>query len=110
MPRFNHGEGYHSSEAVTEGKLRGATDTDYFYFFCPKCPDDEILRILDYEVRSEQPDNPYNKELNPKAERGFVIAFKLYCPKCGLTDFVKVGNMGWQGGTHAHTLRKMPNT
>jgi hypothetical protein len=66
MARFNHGEGYHSSEAVTEGKLRGATDTDYFYFFCPKCPDDEILRILDYEVRSEQPDNPYNKELNPK--------------------------------------------
>jgi len=26
-------------------------------------------------------------ELNPKAERGFVIAFKLCCPTCGLTDF-----------------------
>ena len=67
-----------------------------------------MTKFFEYLITNS--DNPYNKDLNPKAERGFIIAFKLYCPKCGLMDFVKVGNMGWQGGTHAHTLRKMPHT
>ena len=102
---FNQGKPYHGSEAVTGGKLRGATDSDYFYFFCPQCPGNEIMRLLDYEIRHEQPDNPYNAELSPKAANGFVIAFKLHCLKCGLTDFVKVSNAGWQGGTHADALR-----
>ncbi len=39
----------HGTEAVQSGRLRGATDaTDYFYFFCPTCPGDHLLRILDY--------------------------------------------------------------
>ena len=48
MDRFNNGEPYHKFDAVTGGRLEGATDAeDYFYFFCPKCPDREIMRILE---------------------------------------------------------------
>ncbi len=100
MKKFNQGRAYHGSEAVSGGQLRGATaGTDYFYFLCPKCPGEEILRVLDYEVRDEQPANPYNTELSPKAAQSFVLAFKVHCQKCGLTDFVKVSNIGWQGGS-----------
>lgn len=105
MSKFNGGKAYHGSEAVTGGRLRGATDTDYFYFFCPKCPGDEIMRVLDFEVRHEQAENPYNEELKkPKAIRGFVLAFKLHCQRCGLTDFTKISNLGWQGGLYADAL------
>lgn len=53
MPKFNKGKAYHGSESVMNGGLKGSTDTDYFYFFCPKCPDQEIMRVLDYEVRAQ---------------------------------------------------------
>lgn len=102
MRKFNQGKPYHGTSAVKDGRLRGATDTDYF---CPKCPDDEMVRLLEYEIRHEQPDNPYNTELHPKAANGFVVAFKIHCQKCGHTDFVKVSNLGWQGGSHAKALR-----
>lgn len=47
MTKFNKGRPYHGSENIQAGKLVGATgETDYFYFFCPKCADHEILRIL----------------------------------------------------------------
>lgn len=93
-----HGGG---SSKVTGGRLRGATDTDYFYFLCPQCPDNQMLRILDYENREERPDNPYDDICpGPKAELGFIIGFKLYCCECGLKDFVKVGNLGFQLGKH----------
>jgi ribosomal protein S27AE len=105
MRKFNGGKAYHGSEAVQEGRLRGATDTDYFYFFCPRCPDDEMLRVLDYEVRADGKENPYNEQLGrPKAARGFILAFKLHCQRCGFTDFTKVGNLGWQGGKHSQAL------
>jgi predicted nucleic-acid-binding Zn-ribbon protein len=106
MSEFNNGNPYHGSGAVAGGKLQGATDTDYFYFFCPKCPNRYIMRILDYEVRHERPDNPYNEQFQLKAKRGFVLAFKLHCEKCGHTDFVKISNVGWQGGTHDEVLRR----
>ena len=96
--KFNRGKAYHGSSAVTNGKLQGGTDTDYFYFFCPVCEGKQIMRPLDYEVRQEQPDNPYNDQLKSKAVKGFTLAFKLHCEKCNLTDFVKVSNLGWQGG------------
>ncbi|NBQ68058.1 MAG: hypothetical protein EBU46_04165 [Nitrosomonadaceae bacterium] len=96
--KFNRGKAYHGSSAVTEGKLKGATDTDYFYFFCPVCEGKQIMRLLDYEVREEQPDNPYNDLLKSKAIKGFTLAFKLHCEKCDSTDFVKVSNLGWQCG------------
>src|SRR5437867_2082475 len=95
----------HGSNAVEGGRLKGATDTDYFYFFCPKCPENHIMRVLDYGLRHDEPDNPYNSDLRPKASRSFIVAFKLHCQKCGLTDFVKVSNLGWQGGKHTDALR-----
>lgn len=106
MPKkFNGGKAYHGSSAVEGGKLRGATDTDYFYFFCPSCPGEHLLRVLDYELRAESPKFPY-PELKPTPAKGFVLAFKVHCQKCGLTDFVKIGNLGWQAGTHSEALKK----
>tara|TARA_R110000787_G_scaffold281471_1_gene392818 strand:+ start:1338 stop:1682 length:345 start_codon:yes stop_codon:yes gene_type:complete len=106
MATFNNGKSYHGSEAAMNGGLTGSTDTDYFYFFCPKCPDRHIMRILEYGVREETPDNPYNAELEKKAKNGFTLAFKLYCENCKHTDFVKISNTGWQVGTHAQVLRE----
>ncbi len=98
MRSFNNGRPYHGSEAVEGGKLRGATDTDYFYFFCPRCPGKHILRVLEYAEHAQEPVNPYNEQLGRKAHGGFTLVFKLYCEQCRLTDFVKVSNTGWQGG------------
>jgi len=94
--RFNGGKPYHGHE-VQKGKLRGSTDTDYFYFFCPKCGDDHVLQILDFDVVKDGPVE-YAKEQRPKAKRDFIIALQLFCPNCKLVDFVKVANVGWQGG------------
>lgn len=107
MPKFNNGRPYHGSSAVDNGKLRGATgETDYFYLFCPKCPNDQIVRILEYGVHAEEPTNPYNDKCKSKAKYGFTLAFKLYCENCGHTDFIKLSNTGWQGGSHSEILRK----
>ena len=103
MPVFNNGKAYHG-EAVTGGKLRGTTDTDYFYFFCPKCPDDEILRILEYGIHHEEPTNPYDAQLRSKAKNGFTLVFKIHCESCKLTDFVKISNVGWQSGKYREVL------
>lgn len=107
MQKFHGGQPYHGSRAVEQGKLRGATgETDYFYFFCPQCPGDEIMRILEYDVHAEQPDNPYNDHCRSKAKYGFILAFKLHCEKCRHTDFVKVSNTGWQGGQQEQILAR----
>ncbi len=107
MRKFNGGKNYHGSSVVEEGRLRGATDnSDYFYFFCPKCPDDEIVRILEYGPHAEEPENPYNHQCKSKAKYGFTLAFKLHCEKCGHTDFVKDSNTGWQGGQHQEALSR----
>ena len=105
MSRFNNGKSYHGSHKIMRGKLQGATDnTDYFYFFCPECPDKHIMRILDFEVRKEEENNPYNSQLEKKARIAFTLAFKLYCESCGYEDFIKISNTGWQGGTHSEAL------
>jgi hypothetical protein len=97
-PRFNNGQPYHGRK-VERGKLTGTTDTDYFYFFCPECPDRQILRLLDYGLHGEQePGGTSYPDERPKSARDFTIVFKLFCPRCKLKDFVKVGNTGWQGG------------
>ena len=107
MSKFNSGRLYHGSDAVSDGQLKGASgETDYFYFFCPKCPDEQILRILEYGVHEEVPENPYNNECKSNAKYGFTLAFKLHCEKCGNEDFVKVSNIGWQSGTHAEIIAK----
>jgi hypothetical protein len=97
----------HGTDAVQSGRLRGATDaTDYFYFFCPQCPNDQMLRILDYQFTREEKGNEYNETCKSKAPRSFVIAFDITCEQCGLRDCVKVSNLGWQGGEHSKALRK----
>ena len=94
---FNQGRPFHGSENVMGGKLMGSTDTDYFYFFCPKCRNTQILQILDFGIIKDGPVERYKKE-RKKAKRDFTIAFKLYCPECKLEDFVKISNIGWAGG------------
>lgn len=106
MTKFNNGKPYHGSADVEHGKLQGATaETDYFYFFCPKCPDRYILRILDYGVHSQDAEHPYKGQVTKKAKRGFALAFRLYCENCKLEDFVKISNTGWQGGKYADVMR-----
>lgn len=95
---FNNGKPYHGSDAVMGGKLRGATDTDYFNFFCPVCQGSYMVRLLDFEVILIEPGNIYNEEMKSTANRSFSIAFKFHCEQCGHTDFFKISNIGWQGG------------
>ena len=58
---FNQEKAYHGSAAVEGGKLRGKTGrTDYFFFLCPQCSDDQVLRVLDYEFREPEP--PMNRQ------------------------------------------------
>lgn len=98
----------HGTECVLDGRLRGATDvTDYFYFFCPKCPDDRLLRILDYQLIHEEPGNKYNNICKRMAHRSFIIGFDIACEQCGLRERVKISNMGWQDGTHSAALRRI---
>ncbi len=77
-----------------------------YYFFCPTCSDDHIMRILDYNVVNDEPGNAYNPQMHSKAVRTFTMEFKVHCEQCGLNDFVKVSNGGWQGGTYADALRR----
>ncbi|MBB3977271.1 putative RNA-binding Zn-ribbon protein involved in translation (DUF1610 family) [Rhizobium azooxidifex] len=99
MQQFNNGKPYHGSPDVEGGKLRGATvDTDYFYFFCPKCPDDQIVRVLEHGIHAQQAVNPYNDQCHSVAKNGFTLAFRIHCDSCGFEDFIKISNTGWQGG------------
>ena len=97
MRKFNNGKAFHGSQELTSGKLTGSTDTDYFYLFCPKCGDTQVLQILDYGVISEGPVE-YAPEARRKARKDFILAFELYCSSCKLHDYVKISNIGWQGG------------
>jgi len=88
---FNHGKPYHGSERVEGGKLRGKTGgTDYFFFLCPQCVDDQVLRILDYDFT--EPPAPVNRQEKKSPAKYFILAFHLYCPNCQFEDFVKVDN------------------
>lgn len=105
--KFNNGRPYHGSREVQGGKLEGSTaETDYFYFHCPICADRHILRVLDYEVRAEAPGHPYTADVTKAAKRSFTLAFHLYCENCKFTDFVKLSNTGWQGGTFAEVMNR----
>ena len=96
----------HGTDAVMEGRLRGATDgTDYFYFFCPECRDDRLLRVPDFQITKDEKGNKYNAKRRRKAVRSFIIAFEITCENCGFHDYVKVSNIGWQEGTHAEALQ-----
>lgn len=92
-----------SSGNVNGGRLIGSTDTDYFYFFCPKCKDTNILQVFDYQIVEDKPVE-YMKEERKKHKKDFIIKFDLYCPKCKMRDIVKISNSGWQGGKLKETL------
>ena len=107
MITFNYGRPGHGSSDVEHGKLQGSTaETDHFYFFCPKCPDKYILRILDYSDIAEQGAHPHKERVTKKAKRTFALVFQLYCENCQFTDFVKISNAGWQGGTYAKVMSR----
>lgn len=99
--KFSRGKPYHGI-AVCHGRLTGTTDTDYFYWFCPICKDRHIMRPLDFGIHYEGPGGEKYPDERPKQARDFVIVFKLYCPNCKHSDFLKVGNIGWQGGQLPH--------
>jgi hypothetical protein len=104
---FNNGNPYHGSSEVEEGKLTGRTDTDYFYFFCPR--DQHLLRILDYaEHEPEEPGGSRYPSVAPKAKRDFTLVFQLYCPKCELRDFVKISNTCRQGDAEVGPMKRIP--
>jgi len=95
----------HGSERVEYGKLKGATgDTDYFHFFCPRCPDDWVLRILDFEIMRDEAGNEYNADCMSESPRTFTILFTIFCERCRFKDCVKISNDTWQGGKHAVIL------
>jgi hypothetical protein len=110
MSKFNEGKPYHGSEYVKGGKLKGTTDTDYFYFICPRCQDNQVMRILEYTIQEEMKENPYNNSFKKKAKNGFTLAFHIYCEKCKLDDFVKISNFGWQGGSFDTALSEKKST
>lgn len=102
---FNSGQPYHGSDKVKNGLLKGATDkSDYFYFFCPSCTDNQMLRVLEFEQTLGESGNKYNSQCQSTAPQTFVLAFKLHCEQCEFSDFVKLSNAGWQGGSHATAL------
>lgn len=94
---FSNGQGYHGTVAVTGGKLKGRTGgTDYFFFICPSCQNDQVMRILEYEFRNPAP--PVDRGERKKPREYFNLAFHLYCPSCHFEDFVKIDN-NHQAGT-----------
>lgn len=88
---FNRGKGYHGSDVVTHGKLKGRSGrTDYFFFLCPKCNNDQIMRILEYEFRKAAP--PVKRQEKETPTEYFNLAFHLYCPNCQFKNFIKIDN------------------
>ena len=99
MAKFNKGKPYCGSYKVNKGKLKGTTDgSHYFYFICPECDDNQIMRVLEYEVSEHKEENEYNEFFKKKATEGFTLAFHIHCEKCGLDDFTKISNIGLQQG------------
>ena len=89
---------WHGFDAVSSGKLTGTTDTDQFYFFCPRCADRHVMRILNHRYHEGPSPLEVYPDERPKQANDFTLMFELYCPECKLTDYVKIGNIGRQGG------------
>ncbi|MBZ5725407.1 MAG: hypothetical protein LAP87_10445 [Acidobacteriia bacterium] len=95
---------YEGSDEVKGGKLRGMTDgLEHFFFLCPRCADNTIMQILDFEVTRDGPVK-YAPAIRPKAKRDFKIALEIHCAQCGLTDLVEISNDAWQGGKITNSL------
>ena len=87
---FNNGKPFHGSSDVEGGRLRGRTgETDYFFFLCPRCEGEQVMRILEYEL---EPTPPVERQERKQPKTYFRVAFHLYCPICECEDFVKMDN------------------
>lgn len=75
----------HGTGEVMEERLRGRTDTDYFYFLCPRCG--QIIQV----------------ELLQSVDHGAGVThhFGCYCTQCHFLSRFKIpqGEDGWEGGT-----------
>ena len=60
----------------------------------------------DYRFTRDEAGDKYIEKRKRKAFRTFIVAFDVACENCSFRDWVKVSNIGWQGGTHAETLRQ----
>ena len=73
------------------GKLVGRTGvTEYFFFICPKCPDDQVMRVLDYEFHHDA--QPIVRQEKKRPKKHLNLVFSLWCPNCQFEDFVKIDN------------------
>jgi ribosomal protein L44E len=95
-------ESYNDLEHLVDvegGSLVGATSTDHFYFFCPKCNDTHVMQVLNFKTSEIQPvTEKYTKGIDHR-KREFKVTFKLFCLKCKSHNDVKVSNTGLQEGT-----------
>ncbi len=88
-PQFN--KAATKTFGVERGGLTGSTDTDYFYFLCPKCG--EVLQHNVLELWEYPPPYP-----NTKQSPCQHIVLEAWCQKCSSRYKFKVSNLGWQGG------------
>jgi hypothetical protein len=80
---------------VEGGGVTGRTDTDYFYFNCPKCQG-----ILQWHVTGFAIGRSYlaaKRELDIPMEH---IELEIHCRACHLSGTIKINNDNWQGGRH----------
>jgi hypothetical protein len=83
LPRTTKRKYPSHGDKVMEGRLIGQTDTDYFYFLCPRCEQMMQAEPLKF-IRIEKED--------------YVLHIGLFCIACRLHELVKIGSTGWKGG------------
>ena len=83
LPRITKRKYPSHGDEVMEWRLIGQTDTDYFYFLCPRC--EQIMQAEPLKfIRIRKED--------------YVLQIGLFCIACNLHELVKIGSAGWKGG------------
>ena len=80
---------------IQDGGLAGSTDTDYFYFLCPKC-----RGVVQWHLLFFVSGPSHHKEKEEKNRPAEHLQFELWCSACKLGGKVKMNNDCWQGGHH----------
>jgi len=88
---FVRGRKVYQNPRHTGGALVGCTDTDYFYFLCPKCGE-----VLQWNVREmwELPSSYPEVKKSPNHH----IELEVWCRKCRLGGRVALSSNCFQGG------------
>jgi len=85
--------------SVMDGGVMGTTDTDYFYFLCPKCDGVlqwQVLCLVEGMSRVPGRTAPHQH-----------IQLEIWCRDCRLGGTIKLDNNCWQGGQiHTAPIRK----